>query len=251
VVLLVIGISALIAQRGLLSPLRVMLVDDLAIDFGPAGSQAIPDVIALWFGSGYALLASIVIPLTLLGYVYADPSFRGEPNRSLPGVAIGGVIAFGWLATSLARARAFEPVQLEAGSFVMPFGDLLLQLVAFTGAIPDYGVGLVVGTVFGAALAAWQRDDIRWEACDDARELGRHLLGAALMGAGGVFALGCTVGQGLSAVSVLASSAPVVMVDRDRRTPWPRRPARRHDLARLRSRGPEASSIASAASDDT
>jgi hypothetical protein len=69
-----------------------------------------------------------------------------------------------------------------------------------------------VGTVFGAALAAWQRDDIRWEACDDARELGRHLLGAALMGAGGVFALGCTVGQGLSAVSVLASSAPVVMV---------------------------------------
>jgi hypothetical protein len=107
VVLLVIGISALIAQRGLLSPLRVMLVDDLAIDFGPAGSQAIPDAIALWLGSGYALLASIVIPLTLLGYVYADPSFRGEPNRSLPGVAIGGVIAFGWLATSLvSRAPA-------------------------------------------------------------------------------------------------------------------------------------------------
>jgi hypothetical protein len=132
--------------------------------------------------------------------------------RSLAGVTIGAVIAFGWLATSLARAHAFYPVQLEAGSFVMPVGDLLLQFVAFTGGVPDYGVGLVVGTVAGAALAAWQREDIRWEACDDARELRRHLLGALLMGAGGVAALGCTVGQGIAAASVLALSVPFVMI---------------------------------------
>jgi hypothetical protein len=53
---------------------------------------------------------------------------------------------------------------------------------------------------------------MRWEACDDARELSRHLLGAFLMGTGGVFALGCTIGQGVSAVSVMAISAPIVMI---------------------------------------
>ncbi|MGR3692652.1 MAG: YeeE/YedE thiosulfate transporter family protein, partial [Sagittula sp.] len=49
----------------------------------------------------------------------------------------------------------------------------------------------------------------RWEACEDPRELRRQIFGAALMGGGAVVALGCSIGQGLSAFSVLAFSAPV------------------------------------------
>jgi hypothetical protein len=126
-------------------------------------------------------------------------------------VTIGLVIAFGWLATVMVSQRAFVPVQIEAGSFVAPVGDLLLQLITFTGSLPDYGVGLIVGTLIGAALGAWHKKDTRWEACDDARELGRHLAGGVMMGVGGVFALGCTVGQGISAFSTLALSAPIVI----------------------------------------
>jgi len=55
-------------------------------------------------------------------------------------------------------------------------------------------------------------DDMRWEACDDASELSSHLLGAFLMGTGGVFAMGCTIGQGVSAFSLMALSAPVAIV---------------------------------------
>jgi uncharacterized membrane protein YedE/YeeE len=77
--------------------------------------------------------------------------------------------------------------------------------------VPDYGVGLVLGVIGGAAAcAAWKRD-VRWEACDDARELGRHIAGGALMGFGGVFAMGCTIGQGVTGVSALAISAPLVL----------------------------------------
>ncbi|NJO22036.1 MAG: YeeE/YedE family protein [Sphingomonadales bacterium] len=35
----------------------------------------------------------------------------------------------------------------------------------------------------------------------------RHLMGAVLMGIGGVMALGCTVGQGISGVSTLAAGS--------------------------------------------
>jgi len=56
------------------------------------------------------------------------------------------------------------------------------------------------------------KGNIRWEACDDARELSRHLAGGLLMGAGGVFASGCTIGQGLSAFSLLAISAPIAII---------------------------------------
>jgi hypothetical protein len=112
--------------------------------------------------------------------------------------------------TSSFRQSSFDPVQLEAGSFVLPPGELLFQLIAVVGTTPDYGVGMVVGVVIGAFLTAKVRNDIRWEACDDAHELGRHLGGAFLMGTGGVFAMGCTIGQGVSAMSVMAISAPIV-----------------------------------------
>ena len=72
--------------------------------------------------------------------------------------------------------------------------------------------GMVVGTILGAAIAANSADDVRWEACDDARELSRHIAGAAMMGFGGVLALGCTIGQGVSAASLLAVSVPVSML---------------------------------------
>jgi len=103
-------------------------------------------------------------------------------------------------------------IQLEAGSFVLPPGEIIFSLIAVTGRIPDYGMGLVVGVVLGASLVAALRGDMRWEACDDARELNRHLLGAFLMGTGGVLAGGCTIGQGVSAASTLALSAPIVFI---------------------------------------
>jgi uncharacterized membrane protein YedE/YeeE len=51
----------------------------------------------------------------------------------------------------------------------------------------------------------------RWEACEDPRELRRQIFGAALMGVGAVLAMGCTIGQGVSAFAVFAWSAPLVL----------------------------------------
>ena len=63
-------------------------------------------------------------------------------------------------------------------------------------------------TTFDAAQAS---DEFRWEAFDDAREMKRHLLGAVLMGAGGVLCGGCTIGQGITAGSLMALSCPLAV----------------------------------------
>ena len=212
VVLLVLGLSALAAQRGLVGQVRVKLVDDLAIDLSFAGDQSIGALASALTGVDLRMAVAVLAALGLLWWIFRDRSYRSASGKIVAGSMIGAAIAFGWLATTLAAKHSFDPVQLEAGSFVVPVADTILQIVTFTGVLPDYGVGLVVGVVIGAALCAWRRRDIRWEACDDARELGRHLAGGFLMGAGGVFALGCTIGQGVTAVSVLAVSAPFVMV---------------------------------------
>ena len=76
----------------------------------------------------------------------------------------------------------------------------------------SFGTGSVVGFLLGALIGSLIKGHFRWEACDDPRELRRQILGAALMGIGAVVAVGCSIGQGLSAFSVLAYSAPVTLL---------------------------------------
>ena len=63
----------------------------------------------------------------------------------------------------------------------------------------------------GAFLASIRHDEFRWEAHDDQREMKRHIVGAVAMGVGGVLAGGCTIGQGVTAGSVLAMSWPLAV----------------------------------------
>lgn len=211
VVLLVLGLSALAAQRGLIAQARAKIVDDLAIDVSPAADQSLGAVASALTGTDLRVPVAVAAVALLLFWVFRDARFRAARGRIAAGISVGLAIAFGWFATALAARHSFDPVQLEAGSFVVPVGDTIMKFAAFTGEWPDYGVGLVLGVVIGAALCAWWRDDLRWEACDDARELSRHMVGGFLMGTGGVFAMGCTIGQGVTAASLLAISAPVVM----------------------------------------
>ena len=212
VVLIVLGLSALVAQRGLIAQLRVAVVDNLAVDLGFAGDQSIGSLVSAVLGSDAHLPVAILVAGLLLIWVFAPAAYRRQHRHIVTACIIGLGIAVGWLVTYWGSRHAFEPVQLEAGSFVVPVGDTLLQAITYTGVLPDYGVGLVIGVGLGAALVAWRKKDVRWEACDDARELGRHIVGAFLMGTGGVFAMGCTIGQGVTAASVLAVSAPVVAI---------------------------------------
>lgn len=212
VVLIVIGLSGLAAQRGIVAQGRVKVVDDMAVDLSFAGDQSMGSIVSSIVGVDVRVLVAAGLALAMFWWVFRDAKYRRNYGRIVAGSAIGGVIAFGWAVTTLAHRQAFFPVQIEAGSFVVPLADSILQLVVFTGTLPDYGVGLVAGVILGAAACAYQRNEVRWEACDDARELGRHLLGGVLMGTGGVFAMGCTVGQGVTALSAMAISAPVVVV---------------------------------------
>jgi uncharacterized protein len=211
IVLIVIGLAALATQRGLVGLARIQVVDNLALDLSFAGDQSLGSIASALVGADLHAAVALLAAGGLLAWIFKDAGYRRRPRKIVTGTLIGLVIAFGWVATVMVAERSFEPVQLEAGSFVVPVGDLLMQIITFTGALPDYGVGLIVGTLIGAAIGAWRKHDTRWEACDDARELSRHLSGAALMGIGGVFAMGCTVGQGITAVSTLAISAPVVI----------------------------------------
>ena len=97
-------------------------------------------------------------------------------------------------------------------SFSAPLGETILWTMTGSLRPLSFAVGSIAGVWTGAFIGSLIKGHFRWEACEDPRELRRQIIGAAIMGAGAVIAMGCTVGQGLSAFSLLAVSAPVTML---------------------------------------
>jgi len=207
-VVLAIGISAYAVAVGPLSEWRTSLFPREELT-GPGGQS-----IAAWL-SGLtglpALAIALVIASGLLAIAILDRSFVRNRSAIVWSVLVGLAISSAWWGTSHVAATGFSVVPVESHTFTMPLGEITLQIMGVTSDLGGFSVGSVLGVLFGAFVGARIRKQFRWEACDDAGELRRQLLGSVLMGAGGVVALGCSVGQGLSAFSVLAISAPVTL----------------------------------------
>jgi hypothetical protein len=90
-------------------------------------------------------------------------------------------------------------------------GRSILYLMTSSAGGISFSVGSVLGVMLGALLGSLHTGLFRWEACEDPRELGRQVGGAVLMGIGGVIAMGCSVGQGLTGFATLAWSGPVTL----------------------------------------
>lgn len=211
IVLVVIGIFAYVALGGLLGPVRAALDRISAVDLGTlhASTQGLDTVLARTTGIAALrnpLLIGCALALLLAIYSLASPSFRNSPVHVWSGIVVGLCIAAGWALTGLAfDEMATRPTALVSLTFVRPAGDTLEWLQRFTAVgVPGFGVASLLGAVTGAFVAALALGKLKLQTFADTGDTVRCLSGAALMGVGGVLALGCTVGQGITGISTLA-----------------------------------------------
>ena len=141
-----------------------------------------------------------------LVYCFGNARFRASPVHILSGIGVGLVVVGGWALTGLAyddfAARPTAPISL---TYVRPAGDALEWLQRFTASpVPGFGTATVFGALLGACVAAVAMGRFHVSTFSDSSDTLRNFLGAALMGIGGVMALGCTVGQAITGVSTLA-----------------------------------------------
>jgi uncharacterized protein len=96
--------------------------------------------------------------------------------------------------------------RMESLSFVAPVAYVIDWLMLFSdkSKVLTLGMASVFGVVLGGFIEARVSKTFRWEGFGSIEDLANHLGGAVLMGVGGVTAMGCTIGQGLSGVSTLA-----------------------------------------------
>lgn len=217
VVFLVMAVFAYMTLRGLIALARVQIENATNIGLAAHGlkSQGLPAFLAKFTGMTPTAAQGAVaaaVGLGLLAYCFKDAEFRASGTNIAGGFLVGLFVVVGWWITGVLGADEFEPTPLASFTFVAPAGETLQYLMTFTGATINFGIATTGGVIVGAFLAAKASRSFQLESFVDVNDLLRHLVGGALMGTGGVMAMGCTIGQGVTGVSTLALGSVLALV---------------------------------------
>ncbi|MDK3017163.1 YeeE/YedE family protein [Pseudodonghicola flavimaris] len=196
---LIFAVVAQMSLSGLLSPLRDRLA---ALWITPGGrnmnllaSLGLPDWGGLAIGLAIAALALVLSRRNRIG-----------AGRLIFASGVGFSVALGWVLTYSLAQVAFEPTQIESATFTGPSAHTLMFFLD-RGAVLEFDVGLVPGVFIGAMIAAWSAGEMRLQAFDGPVTMRKAMIGAALMGFGGMLAGGCAIGAGVTGGSIFAGTA--------------------------------------------
>lgn len=204
VVFVVMGVAAFATLKGVTAVVRVNTVDAITM------AVALPS-------QTERMVISSILALVLLIWALRNPNMR-QASSLVPSLVIGAVIVAMWFVSGKVGYVAEHPDTLqeafvatnsgrmEALSFVAPVAYVLDWLMMFSDKSKVLTLGMVgvLGVMLGGFIDAKLTKTFRWEGFGSVEDVANHLSGAVLMGVGGVTAMGCTVGQGLSGVSTLA-----------------------------------------------
>ncbi len=222
VVLVFMGISAYMTLKGLFGQWRATFLDPVSFNLEGLGMdrQSLGVILGglLGFsGKNADLLLSLLLVVILVLLTFSDGRFRANKVQWIASIFIGGLVALGWFWSGTIgfgeHPETMEMVfvgtnsrTIESFSFVGPIAfDLELLLLWTDESLRlTFGGAMALGVILGSFLHAKTSGAFRWEGFAGFGDLRDQLVGAVLMGFGGVTALGCTVGQGITGLSTLA-----------------------------------------------
>jgi uncharacterized protein len=210
VVVIVLGITAEMTLKGLVAPARIAMVQ---ASQAAATVTSVPALLAS-FGLNEIsarLVAAAAMSAALIIFAFAHAPFRKSPGQVMAGLAVGVLVAAGWFATGYLGADDFNPTQVTSLTFIAPIADALQYVMLSTGSALNFGIVTVGGVFAGSLITALATGRFHFEGYQSPRHMLRSAGGAALMGAGGVMAFGCSIGQGLTGLSTLSLASLVAV----------------------------------------
>lgn len=210
IVVLVLGMTAYMTMRGVLALVRLNYIYKANVDLQNVGmqSQGLTDGISTLLGISHSTTLQIAVAAVLgigfIAYAFKHQEFRTSFDNILAGVVIGGCVIAAWFATGYLGQDDFDPIAPQGLTFIGPTGNTLSYLMTFTGAQINFGIAVTLGMILGSFVYALVSRSFRIETFSNRSEMVSHLIGAVLMGFGGVLSFGCTIGQGVTGVSTLA-----------------------------------------------
>ncbi len=209
VVLFFIGWAGYMTMRGVLYYPQSWVRDALVIDLKgwglpDQGVGTILGAITGLEGAAMQMVAMLAIGGALAAFALKDAGFRRSPRHLAAGILLGLLVTLAWFATGYMGADDFEPAQVTALTFIAPTGDAFQYLMTWTGATINFGIATVGGVILGSFISSKMTKTFHLSTFVDTPDTVRNMVGGALMGFGGILALGCTFGQGITGISTLA-----------------------------------------------
>ena len=221
VVFTMLAVGAYATLRGITALPRVYLLDRVALQL--AGHQDLPSLLARhtgWPARDWLLLLGNAGGLALAAWALARREGR-DMRLLLGGLGIGALVVALWWVSAHLGFVAENPDTLQAtyvGSagnhaesftFVSPLAATLNWLLLYSDSsnVLTIGIVSVFGVILGSALHALATRRFRWEGLAGLEDTANHIVGGLFMGIGGVTAMGCTVGQGITGVSTLSPTS--------------------------------------------
>jgi uncharacterized protein len=201
------------------------------------------DLGAMLFGDNAAmgrLVMGAVIGGLLLIWAFKSAEFRGSFDNILGGLVVGLAVLAAWYVTSnitvnadgdmmslqtyvqdwelyapadAVKPAAAGPLASQSFTFINPMGQTLGYAAnGFDRSLLTFGIMALAGVIAGSLLWSLISRSFRIEWFASARDFANHLVGAILMGFGGVLAMGCTIGQGITGFSTLALGSILTFV---------------------------------------
>lgn len=201
---LIFAVAAQSAWTGALSPLREAISSFWTVDGGAAR-----DLIArTGIGHGGALAFGLV---WLAAAVFWARRQRVPAWGWAGAIGVGLSITAAWWLTYAMSTVAFDPHPVQALSFTGPSAEVLARVLFVSDKPPNFDMGLMPGVIIGAFLGAALFGDLKLEGFEGGASMRRYIVGAVLMGFGGMTAGGCAVGAGLSGAAVFTMTAWVTL----------------------------------------
>ena len=183
-------------------------------------SQELGTVIAGMAGMGQSRPFSLAVALAVVGgmlfFCFKSADFRTEHDHILGGAVVGIAIVAAWWLTAGPVGREWKDyadmatvvpsrVQAQSYTFISPMGDTLRYLLDPANlSLVNFGVVALAGVILGSSFWAIATGQFRVEWFASKGDFASHLVGAVLMGTGGVLSMGCTFGQAITGMSTLA-----------------------------------------------
>lgn len=199
---LVVTVASQASLRGALSPLREWIARWWTV---PANMR---DLSVGW-PSYLPLLIGVCF--LVLGVVFAR-LHKPRKWHIFGALVVGVTVALGWALTAWHASWSFDVVPIKSVSFTGPSADTLMGLINMPSVPLTFDIGIVMGVFAGSFSAAWLTGQFKIQTFDAQTGLSRYLVGAVLMGFGGMLAGGCAVGAGITGGSIMALTAWVALL---------------------------------------
>ncbi len=228
VVFIYMAYAANVTLRGILAVPRIEWLQAPAVTLNLPTHQTLPHLLHASLGmtlGAAELVIALILSGVLMAFVLFSKSFWQNKDNFVAGIVLGGVVVVGWYVTGkLGWAENPETLNemafgtnsklAESLSFIAPSGYTLELWSLWTdkSTVVTWGIATVFGVGIGSFLYAVATKAFHWEHFVSAQDMFRHIIGGTLMGFGGVTAMGCTIGQGITGFSTLSLGSIITFV---------------------------------------